>query len=42
MSKMEEEIQLESKNLIENVKGQVKNMRINEATEQYGAIHSRC
>ena len=33
MSKMEKEIQLESKNLIENVKGQVKNMRINEAIE---------
>ncbi len=33
MSKMEKEIQLESKNLIENVKGQVKSMRINEAIE---------
>ena len=33
ISKMEKEIQLESKNLIENVKGKVKNMRINEAIE---------
>ena len=33
MSKMEKEIQFESKNLIENVKKKVKNMRINEAIE---------
>ncbi len=33
MTKMEKEIQLKSKNLIENVRGKVKNMRINEAIE---------